>query len=222
MVKMIMAIVGVLVMLFLYYLALNMLDKQLDIGFARKENRFYFRVSLIIGSIMVLTWIAFCLLYESMELQRLLLMLIMFWALAVLTVTDLIKRKIPNSFLIVFFSIWMFVTGINMIFDIDSCIDLFVSSLIGGAIGGMIFFLCRLISGKRLGAGDVKLVFVLGLYLTEQKVLQMTLHSMVLCCIYILVQMARKKMDRKDSLPLVPFIFMGTIVTFLLPLPFLG
>lgn len=208
-----MAIVGALVMLVLYYLALNMLDKQLHIGFACKENRVSFRVSFFIGSIMILSWIVFCLLYESMLLHRLLLMSVMFWALAVLAVTDWIKRKIPNSFLLVFFLIWMFVTGINMIFDMDSCIDLLVSSLLGGTIGGLIFFLCRLISGKRLGAGDVKLVFVLGLYLAEENVLQMILYSMVLCCIYILIQMAQKKMDRKDSLPLVPFLFVGTLIT---------
>lgn len=205
--------IGALVMLILYYLALNMLDKQLDIGLSCKDNRVSFRVSFIIGSIMVLSWITFCLRYQSTELQRVLLIPVMFWGLAVLAVTDWIKRKIPNSFLLVFFLIWMFGTGINMIFDFDSCIDLLVSSLLGGTIGGLIFFLCYMISGKRLGAGDVKLVFVLGLYLTEENVLQMILYSMVLCCIYILIQMAQKKMDRKNSLPLAPFLFAGTLIT---------
>lgn len=207
-----MAIVGVLVMLILYYLALNMLDKQLLIGFACKDNRVSFRVSFIMGSIMVLSWIAFCLLHQSTELQSVLLMPVMFLALAVFAVTDWIKRKIPNSFLLIFFLIWLIVTGINMIFDINSCIDLLVSSLLGGTIGGFIFFLCRLISGKRLGAGDVKLVFVLGLYLTEENILQMILYSMVLCCIYILIQMSRKKWKRKDGLPLAPFLFAGTLI----------
>lgn len=132
--------------------------------------------------------------------------------LAVFTVTDFLERKIPNSFLLFFLIFWAFVAGIHMILDAGSGRDLLFSSLKGAIVGGGIFFLGYIISHGRLGAGDVKLVFLLGLYLTDQHIVQMLFISMIFCCIYFFVQMVGKKMTRKESLPLAPFFFVGTLI----------
>ena len=145
---------------------------------------------------------------------------ILLCALVLLSITDLLNRKIPNFILIILILIWMVCSGISVISDPLKSIDILLPSLIGAAEGGFLFYIIYRISRKRLGAGDVKLVFVLGLYLTKEKIMEMIFCSMALCCIYVLIQMIRKKMDRKSELPLAPFLFAGTILTLLIEILF--
>ena len=200
-------------MLTFYYLTLLLLDRRLKLGGVGKGRMNALQVICITGSVMALSWFIFCLVCEPIELWRQLLVMEMLSVLAVLTVTDCLNRKIPNAFLCFFFMFWVMVSSIHMILDAGSGRDLLFSSIKGAIMGGSIFFLCYMIYCRRLGAGDVKLILVLGLYLTEKKIMGTIFCSMVLCCIYFFIQVARKKLDRKDSLPLVPFLFAGTLIT---------
>ncbi len=208
-------IISTFLMLIFYCLSLLLLDWQLKFGGVGEGRMNALQVICITGSVMALGWFIFYLVCESIELPRQLLVMSMLSMLAVLTVTDCLKRKIPNSFLFFFLIFWVLVTSIHMILDAGSGRDLLFSSLKGTIVGGGIFFLCYMISRRCLGAGDVKLVLVLGLYLTEKKIMGTIFCSMVLCCIYFFIQMARKKLVRKDSLPMVPFLFAGTLITLL-------
>ena len=64
-----------------------------------------------------------------------------------------------------------------------------------------------------MGAGDVKLVFVMDLYLTGQRILGAVFYGSLLCCAWSLLQLARKKLGLKDGVPLVPFLYLGTLIT---------
>ena len=200
-------------MLTFYCLALLLLDRRLKLGGVGERRMNALQVVCITGSVMALGWFIFCRVCEPIELPRQLLVMGMLSMLAVFTVTDCLKRNIPNLFLVFFLIFWVVVSSIHMFWDAGSGRDLLFSSLKGAIVGGGIFFLCYRISRRRLGAGDVKLILVLGLFLTEKKILGMIICSMVLCCIYFFIQMARKKLEWKDSLPLVPFLFAGTLIT---------
>ena len=86
------------------------------------------------------------------------------WFLSVLTVIDCKRHEIPNSFLKKVVLIWSIIMIFNIILYGRNGLGLLFLSLAGALISGIIFLLCYIISKKRLGAGDVKLVFILGLF----------------------------------------------------------
>ena len=66
------------------------------------------------------------------------------------------------------------------------------------------------------GGGDVKLAFVMGLYLTGERIMGALFYGTVLCCIYSIVQLIRKKLTLKNGVPMTPFLFLGTFITLLI------
>ncbi|MBQ1281695.1 MAG: hypothetical protein IIY16_05580, partial [Oscillospiraceae bacterium] len=86
----------------------------------------------------------------------------------------------------------------------------------GALIAGAVFFLCYLISGRQLGGGDVKLSLVMGLYLTGARVMGAVTYGVVLCCIYTVINLLLKRISMKDGIPLVPFLYLGTLLVLLI------
>ena len=66
-----------------------------------------------------------------------------------------------------------------------------------------------------MGAGDVKLALVMGLYLTGEYVVGAVFYGCIASAAYSLVQLARKKLSRKDTIPFVPFLYLGLIIRYL-------
>ena len=92
-------------------------------------------------------------------------------------------------------------------------IALFAKSLMGGIVGGLTFLLCYLLSAKKVGAGDVKLSFVMGLYLTGDRIIGAIFYGTLVCCVYSIVMLIRKKIGLKDGVPMVPFLYIGVLIT---------
>lgn len=149
-------------------------------------------------------------------LPAVLLHYILIWAMSLLAVIDGKQHRIPNRFLQGMLLLWAAVVGIDIIIQTEEGLALLFRSLAGGIAGGLIFLLCYILSRKQLGAGDVKLAFVMGLYLTGQRIIGAIFYGIILCCVYSLVQLARKKIGLKDGVPLVPFLYMGTLITLLI------
>lgn len=208
-------LVSTLVMYLLYYLTVDILDKKVHLGLARKGNRIRSRAVYVVGIVMASGGIAVNLVQSPTLLSQRILNICLLWALAVLAVSDWKIHRIPNCILVTILIIWAAVTGISMFMDATNGRALFVSALVGGFLGGLLFFACYLLAPGRLGAGDVKLVFVLGLYLTEKKILGAIFAGMILCCIFTLMQLVRKKGQRKGGVPLAPFLFLGTLLVLL-------
>lgn len=205
-------LVSTIVMYLLYYLTLYILDKKVH-GLARKKNRISSRLVYAIGALMVIAWIAISLTHTSMALSQRILNMCIIESLAVLAVSDWKKHIIPNCILVPILIIWAAVTGMSIFMDATNGSALFFSSLVGGFLGGLIFLVCYLLAHGRLGAGDVKLVFVMGLCLTEQKILGAILVGMVLCCVYMVLH---KNGTPKGGVPLAPFLFLGTLTILLI------
>lgn len=133
--------------------------------------------------------------------------------MAVLSVTDGIKHLVPNKILIAMLMAWGVVMCMYLIFDTTDAVGCLLNSLTGAIVGGVIFLFCYLISHRQLGAGDVKLAFVMGLFLTGQRIIGAIFYGTLLCCIYSLIQLARRKLGMKSGVPLVPFLYLGTLIT---------
>ena len=79
-----------------------------------------------------------------------------------------------------------------------------------------IFLLCYVLTKKKLGAGDVKFAFILGLYMTSSRMFGGIFYGSVLCCLFCIVQIIRKKLTFKSGVPMIPFLYMGCLVTYII------
>ena len=211
------AVIGALIISILYYLALYVLNDKAALELASKDNRICSGPIIIVGVFTVLAWIVISLIQmEGSSLPWHILTMCIVWAMAVLTVTDWVKKTIPNQFLVLLLMIWAVIVGLYIILDINSGMALLFQSLAGAIIGGAIFLLCYFLSKKQLGAGDVMLVFVMGLFLAGQRIMGAIFYGVILCCIFSVIQLCRKKIGMKDGVPLVPFLYIGTLVTLLI------
>lgn len=135
--------------------------------------------------------------------------LILLWGMGVLTVTDFKKKIVPNKILLIILILWAMITAGSLIISVDLTLAMLSQSAIGGAVGGGMFLLSYLITRGQMGAGDVKLAFLLGLYLGPPRILMATLIGTVLCFLFSILMVLFKKMKLKDTVPMVPFLAVG-------------
>lgn len=131
---------------------------------------------------------------------------VLMWTLAVMSLSDAKYRIIPDQFVIL-----AFISGFGFIPFIDS----WQAQLIGLLIGGGIMLLVAVLSKFALkqiavGGGDIKLFAALGLCLGVKGVVAVMLLTCLIMGIYALFKMGKGELSIKDSLPMVPYIFVST------------
>ena len=129
---------------------------------------------------------------------------------------DARRHIVPNKLLLLMLVIWVTGCGLHIILSPAEGLEQVMRAAAGSLIGGVIFLLCYLLSRRQLGGGDVKLAFIMGLYLTGERIMGAVFYGVMLSCIYSIVQLCRKKVGMKDGIPLVPFLYLGTLITMLL------
>lgn len=145
---------------------------------------------------------------------EILLQYILLCAMSVFALADAEHHFISNRLLLVLLMIWVGIMGIMIILQTQYGLVLLFGSLVGAIVGGLIFLLCYFLSRGQLGAGDVKLVFVMGLYLTGDRIMGAIFYGVLLCCAYSIVQLMRKKIGVKEGVPLAPFLYAGQLITY--------
>lgn len=131
---------------------------------------------------------------------------VLMWTLAVMSLSDAKYRIIPDQFVIL-----AFISGFGFIPFIDS----WQAQLIGLLIGGGIMLLVAVLSKFALkqiavGGGDIKLFAALGLCLGVKGVVAVMILTCLIMGIYALFKMGKGELSIKDSLPMVPYIFVST------------
>lgn len=201
----------------LMQIALGVLDKPYELNLKRKHGLILCprAVAVSIGSASV-AFVTGVLMWGKGSAEDMVLAVVLIWGMGVLTVTDWKKHVIPNRFLLILLAVWAVILGVSFVWSVESGIQLLFKSLAGGAIGAVIFFPCYLLVRKQLGAGDVKLAVVMGLYLTSSRAVSAYLLGTILCCVCSLTLVAIKVLGWKDGVALVPFLTIGTWVALLL------
>ena len=200
----------------IYYITVMLLDQKLSLGLPRRGR-------WVISPLIVLTGLAIPVFWcaagwrglGSLTASGEILLLILLWGLAVLTITDRARKLIPNRFLLLLLLLWAAVVFFTILSDPHTGMETLLRSAAGALISGAIFSLCYLLSGKRLGAGDVKLSFVMGLYLGGEQILAALLYGLLLSCAASILLLLTKKITRKDGIPLAPFLYTGVLLTLL-------
>ena len=83
----------------------------------------------------------------------------------------------------------------------------------GALWGGGIFFFFYLLGRGHVGAGDVKLLAVVGYYLGNGLICQAIFLMVMLAAVYGVGQVILTRRGLKEELPFAPFVFAGTVLT---------
>lgn len=137
--------------------------------------------------------------------------LVLMGFLVVLGFVDREKTIIPNRILLCMLGIRAVLLAGECAVFTEYAAGLLKSAGFGMIAGAGIFLLAYLISRGNVGMGDVKLLGVIGAYLGAALIWWDMVVCLFLCAFYSVVQLLRKKLKMKDSIPLAPFFTVGTI-----------
>ena len=136
--------------------------------------------------------------------------------LAPVAYIDFKSKTIPDKLLLAGLFVRSIFYVIEMFTKNREILDIFVSDLKGVLLGGGVFLLGALIAKNSIGIGDVKMYGVIGFYCGYSGTLASMLFSLFICFIASIVLLIFGKKDRKDTLPLAPFVLAGTFLVIFL------
>lgn len=129
--------------------------------------------------------------------------------------SDTREKRVSNRLVLAMLATWALVMTPQLILRLEDTIGFLLGGLAGALLAGAIFLTVYLISRHGLGGGDVKFMTAAGLYLGVGGVMPTMLAGSVLAAVTGLALIAMKKIDRKGTLPLVPFLYVGIVLTVL-------
>ncbi len=135
--------------------------------------------------------------------------------MTILCMTDYWEKIVPNKILLLLLLLGFIVLGYQAVRDMNVVLKLLPSIILGVIFCMIAFGFTYLLSHGSLGSGDVKLAFLLGIFLTGEYVVGTVFYGCLASCIYSIVQLCRKKLSKKDAIPFVPFLYMGLIIIYL-------
>lgn len=143
------------------------------------------------------------------------MLVILLYGMSILCMTDYWEKVIPNRILLYWLLIWLLLIGIYGVKDINGMMRHMFGVVLGIIFCMFSFGLCYLISKGSMGAGDVKLSLIMGLYMTGDYVVGAVLYGCILSAAFSIFMLLSKKLTRKDSIPFVPFLYLGVVLRYL-------
>ena len=144
---------------------------------------------------------------------QLLLRLVLLTLCYAAAVTDLRRQRVDNRLVAALGIAWVLILAPLVLVDPEGALTMGGTGLAGFLLAGAVLLLVYFVSRKGLGGGDVKLMTVAGLYLGYDGALSALLYGSVLAALSALVLILGKKMTAKDTIPLVPFLYVGILLT---------
>lgn len=129
------------------------------------------------------------------------------------SLTDILEKRVPNRLVAALAVAWLLILAPLALYDPSSAIAIGVNGGVGLLIAGVVLLVVYFVSRRGLGGGDVKLMSVAGLYLGYDGALSALLYGSVLSAVTAVTLILMKKMTAKDTIPLIPFLYAGILVT---------
>lgn len=148
--------------------------------------------------------------YSILKILRLILIL---WGISFLAWMDFKEKRISNQILLTLFLMRTILLFFEILNYPGYWLTIIISSASGFSLGGGIFLLCYLISKGGIGAGDVKLMAVLGFYLGMNGVFTCSFLSIVCAAAYSILLLILRKVNLKEEIAFAPFVLVGVILT---------
>lgn len=156
----------------------------------------------------LITGITFAYLYWRFDLTlELGIHLILGSMLVILVITDLLEKTVPNKIIavgLVLILILRLLSGEDILFYILSSLGIF----------GLLF-LVMVLSGDKLGGGDVKLYAVIALGIGAWGSLVSLFLASFIALLVTGPLLVTKKIDRKHQIPFVPFVWIGVLLSYM-------
>ncbi len=130
--------------------------------------------------------------------------------------TDYWDRRIPNKGLLILIFLFVIIVGMTGIRNMDELFRNLPSMAFGVLFTMISVGLTYLISHGNMGAGDVKLALIMGAYLTGRHIAGTILYGCTAAALFSIIQLIRKKLTKKDTLPFVPFLYLGLVLQYLI------
>ncbi len=164
----------------------------------------YFIVELITGLVFVAVP-----LYKGLTAQTASHLLLLTLLITV-TLVDIEFHRIPNKFL----AAGLFAGIILKLANPEAYRwAAWQDSGLGMLAGGAIMLLIYILGRGGMGAGDVKLLVVIGFFLGLQQTLLALLAGFVIGGLFGLVMLLTRRVTRKQAIPFAPFVALGVTVT---------
>jgi len=128
-------------------------------------------------------------------------------------VFDINTKRIPNALVLVMIFGWLMLMALIILFNAENGLRFLSDSIFGLLTGGGLFLLIYVVSRKGLGGGDVKFMAAAGLYLGFAETVPAIFYGTLLAAVTGLILFILKRLGRKDTFPLVPFLFIGIMIT---------
>jgi leader peptidase (prepilin peptidase)/N-methyltransferase len=168
------------------------------------------RISIKYPLMELLTGILFLVSYVFLKenMVEYILVLVFISLMTIVTVSDLYYQIVPDQILLFFLP---FVVVLRVISDAMPWYE----GIIGGIVAFLFMYLIALYGKKRfkqdaLGGGDIKLYFLIGIFLGYQLVFLSLIFSALAGIIYG----ALKKQEEKTYIAFVPFIYFGSMIAY--------
>lgn len=145
-----------------------------------------------------------------------LLMYIMLAGMTAFFFTDLWEHIVPNKLLLLHVLLWVVIVGAGLIRNFDYMLGYLAEYIIGFLFCALSFGLCCIISRGKLGAGDVKLALLLGMYIPAGYITAAVFYGCVLSAAVLIILLLIKKITSKELIPFVPFLYIGLAIKYLL------
>lgn len=144
------------------------------------------------------------------------LLFVMLAAMTFFCMTDYWEKIVPNRMLLVLLCLSVLIMGMQGVRNMDVLLETLPSMILGLIFCVVSFGIGYLLARGSMGAGDVKLAFVMGWYLTGEYVVGAILYGCIISALYSIIQLVRGKLSRKDQIPFVPFLYIGVIIRYLI------
>ena len=139
--------------------------------------------------------------------KELLIALLLISLVVIITISDIEKMIIPNKVLLFFGTLMLIIR-----FFIPT--EPWWDGYLGAMFGFLLLFIIMVVSKGGMGGGDVKLFFVLGLFVGMKGVFFTLFLASLFGLIYGVIQMGQKKLQRKQPIPFGPFIGLAVLVVY--------
>ncbi len=127
--------------------------------------------------------------------------------LMIVIVSDLNYMLIPNAVLLFFLPLFIFVR-------IISPLEPWYDMILGAVLGYVLLALIIIISRGGMGAGDMKLIALLGIILGWQDVLLTFFLASLYGTVISIALLLTRKWDRKKMIPFGPFIALAALTIY--------
>lgn len=136
--------------------------------------------------------------------------------LAPIAYVDFKTKKIPDQLILTGLFVRLLFYIVEMVVSKENILNIFISDIKGLLLVCGIFLLAMLIIKNGIGMGDVKMYVIIAIYTGYSRTIFSLIISLLLCSMASIILLATRKKTRQDTIPLAPFVYIGTFIAILL------